>query len=121
MIAARTHWYFKPLAGSLSCLGIMERANGDYCVIDSPSGTYLSGHADRGLWREAEERYLAEGYLPEAEAKTRGLIPASWNRATPDLQGSRRGHLLRNAILGVIVVALTLLVVSVVRQSRVPW
>lgn len=100
------HWLFKRAADSVACLCILELANGDYWVIDSPTGTYMSGHKDRGHWRRAEAEYLAQGYVREPEAKSQGLIPPSWSRATPDpiaLVGRR--HRVRAMILAVLVIA----------------
>jgi hypothetical protein len=77
------NWLFKRVADSVKCLCILELANGDYWVVDSPTGTYMSGHADRWHWRLAEAEYLAQGYVREFEAKSRGFISPSWSRATP--------------------------------------
>src|SRR5437870_48731 len=44
------YWLFKRVADSVKCLCILELANGDYWIIDSPTGTYMSGHADRWHW-----------------------------------------------------------------------
>ena len=73
----QAHWLFKPAKDEPSCLCIVEFEDGDYWVFDSPTGTYAAGHADRGKWRLVEENYLADGYVPEAQAKANGLIP-SW-------------------------------------------
>src|SRR5947209_20615902 len=44
------YWLFKRVADSVKRLCILELANGDYWIIDSPTGTYMSGHADRWHW-----------------------------------------------------------------------
>jgi hypothetical protein len=99
------HWLFKRVADSMKCLCILELANGDYWVIDSPTGTYMAGHADRGQWHLAEAEYLAQGYVREFEAKSRGLIPPSWSRATPDAtQLVARRHRVRATILMLLII-----------------
>jgi hypothetical protein len=78
------HWLFRGAgAAQPECMGIQVFSDGDYQVIDSPTGTYMGGHADRGKWRREYDRYLALGYVPEAEAKAAGLIPQSWSREAP--------------------------------------
>lgn len=115
MSTPEAHWLFKRGADNVACLCILELADGDYWVIDSPTGTYMSGHRDRGHWQLAEAEYLAQGYVRELEAKSQGLIPPSWNRARPDpIRLVARRHRLRALILVALiitaVVALALLV-----------
>ncbi|PYM69922.1 MAG: hypothetical protein DME03_21705 [Candidatus Rokuibacteriota bacterium] len=98
------YWLFKRVADSVKCLCVLELANGDYWVIDSPTGTYMSGHADRWHWRLAEAEYLAQGYVREFEAKSRGLIPPSWSRATPDPTRLVARHRVRATILMLLII-----------------
>ncbi|HET8645564.1 MAG TPA: hypothetical protein VFO85_08765 [Vicinamibacteria bacterium] len=82
--ASEPHWLIKGTGDAVHCLCILELPNGEYWVVGSPTGTYLSGHADRGHWRRAEAEYLAQGYLREADAKAQGLVPPAWSGGVPD-------------------------------------
>jgi hypothetical protein len=99
---------FKPGNPEPSSLCVLELPDGDYWVIDSPTGTYRAGHADRGKWRLVEQDYLARGYIREAEAKASGLIPSSWSRATPDpeLSWQQRRRVWREVTLLVLLAVL---------------
>ena len=103
---SQTHWLFKATGSGLSCVGIQVFADGDYLVIDSPTGTYLAGHADRGKWRLEHDRYVGQGYVPELEAKAAGLIPESWNRQPPRPPWERKRRVAR--IVGVAVLTILL-------------
>ena len=82
-IGTQVHWLFKPTSGGFTRLGIEVFPGGDYWVYDSPTGTYAAGHRDKGKWRAVYEEYLAEGYVPEREAKAMGLVPESWAEQPP--------------------------------------
>jgi hypothetical protein len=115
-VTARAHWLFKPAADRVISLCILELANGDYWVVDSPTGTYMAGHRDRGNWSLVEAEYLAQGYVRESEAKARGLIPAAWSRATPTPAPVAQRHRWHASILLlVIMVAAVLLALFVPR------
>lgn len=112
----RPHWLFAPGDGEPSCLCILELPGGEYWVVDSPTGTYRSGHADRGKWRQAEQGYLAQGYIPEAAAKAQGLITGEWTRAVPSPeQGGRRRAMHAVGLLFVIAVLAAMLAVAIPR------
>jgi hypothetical protein len=99
------HWLFKRVADSVECLCVLELTNDDYWVVDSPTGTYMSGHADRGRWHQAEAEYLAQGYVREFEAKSRGLIPPSGSQATPDpTRLVARRHRVRATMIALLVI-----------------
>jgi len=100
------HWLFKPTGQGLSCLGIQVFADGDYLVIDSPTGTYLAGHRDRGKWHWELDRYVGEGYVPEREAKAAGLIPESWNRQPPPPPWLRKTRIARLVGLAILMILL---------------
>jgi hypothetical protein len=108
--APHAHWLFRPGDGDPSCVCILEYEDGDYWVIDSPTGTYASGHADRGKWRIEEERYLAQGYIREAQAKANGLIPSSWSRATPDPEAEWQRRFRRRRVAALLVLIVVLVV-----------
>ena len=103
---ARAHWLFRSTGGEPSCLCILEYEDGRYWVFDSPTGTYASGHADRGKWRLEEERYLARGYVREAEAKASGLIPSNWYGAPPDPEVLWQRKLRMRRALAILIVTL---------------
>ena len=104
------HWLFRPSGKNLSCLGIQVFPDGDYLVIDSPTGTYMAGHADRGRWRLEHDRYVAEGYIPELEAKAAGLVSESWSRQPPPPPWVRKRHIARAVGVAVLTIALGILI-----------
>jgi hypothetical protein len=104
------YWLFKATGKGLSCLGIQVVPDGDYLVIDSPTGTYLAGHADRGKWRLEHDRYVDHGYLPELEAKAAGLIPESWKRQPPAPPWVRKRRVVSVAGVAVLMILLAGLV-----------
>jgi hypothetical protein len=112
--APRPHWLFKPDRRGPSCLCILELADGDYWVVDSPTGTYRAGHADRGKWEVAEEEYVAKGYVREEQAKAIGLIPRTWCHAVPNPEASARGRVVRVLALLILVAGLAALLAAVV-------
>jgi hypothetical protein len=114
--APQAHWFFKSEAKGVTSLCVLVLADGDFWVVDSPTGTYLSGHAERGKWRAAAAQYLAEGYVAESQAREQGLISASWSRPAPDPASLRpRAITHTTVILVLIIVALVVLI------RFVPW
>jgi hypothetical protein len=102
-LTSTTHvqWLFKPTSRGLDCLGIEVFPDGDYWVYDSPTGTYAAGHADKGKWQLVYDQYVADGYVPEAAAKARGLVPPSWSRQPPrpPWAAARRAARMRLAVV----------------------
>jgi hypothetical protein len=104
--ATQVHWLFKPTPQGVSCLGIQVFPDGDYWVYDSPTGTYAAGHADRGRWRAVYERYVADGYVAERDAKATGLVAPSWTRQPPNPPWARQRRIARLRAAAVLVMLL---------------
>jgi len=106
------HWLFKAAGEGVSGLGIQVFADGDYLVMDSPTGTYLAGHADRGKWRLEYDRYVGQGYVSESEAKAAGLIPESWHGEPPPPGWVRKRRTARVVGLAVLLTLLAGLILA---------
>lgn len=75
--AGKLNWLIRERRKGHEAIGfIIDKDNFGCLVIRSPRGSHLTGHGE--TWQSKWKELLAEGYMPEKEAKKKKIIPSNW-------------------------------------------